>query len=145
MRGEKVRCQDAVLNECLHGKDVVDSRHEGPVFCTGELGLRKVEVHFVAVKVGVVRRDGFFGDQECSTAHNFDAVCHQGPWSKSWCSVESTQVVVDHVAHDDVADFQVDCLSEFQRSHSEVDDAVLGPYLRGSWVARPVFNHCFQP
>jgi len=72
------------------------------------VGLPQVQIHLVAVKVGVVRR----GDSEVETqrreGHHLDAMPHHGHLVQRRLPVEDDVVAVQHVPLDDPAILQLD-------------------------------------
>jgi hypothetical protein len=86
----------------LHG-------HELRGFCPGFFCLRDVEVHFVAVKVGVVGFADALVEAEGAVGTDFYAVREDGESVEGGLTVEEDNVAISDVAVDDVADSKVFC------------------------------------
>jgi hypothetical protein len=66
-----------------------------------------VQVHFVPIKVGVVRRADAFIEAEGAVGHDAGAVRHDGELVEGGLAVEKHHVAVAHVALHKVADLQL--------------------------------------
>lgn len=80
--------------------------HERQRLRLGLFRLWQMKIHFVAVKVSVIRRTNAFVEAKCPVRHDFRVMRHDTEFVQRRLTVKQYNVAVDHVTLDDVARFE---------------------------------------
>mmetsp|Transcript_25765 Transcript_25765/g.81410 ORF Transcript_25765/g.81410 Transcript_25765/m.81410 type:complete len:234 (+) Transcript_25765:3057-3758(+) len=127
--GEAPRAEERVLNDAHHGlvrlrrDDAPRHRHDLGGLCPCLHALHHVQVHLVAIKVGVVRRGDGEIEPEGGVGHDAHAMRHDRHLVKRRLPVEHDNVAVLDVPLDFVAVLQV----LQHRGVPEVETHAVGP------------------
>jgi len=147
--GEAARAEQGVLHDAHHGlvglgrDDAARDRHDLGRLRARLHGLHHVQVHLVAVEVGVVRRRHGEVEAEGGVGHDLDPVRHDGHLVQRRLPVEHDDVpVLDHPLHL-VAVLEV----LLHARHAQVEPHPVGADdVPSPWqLERPVVDQLLQP